>query len=231
MGRVRRGIFKMKQSWFKPKHQLSPANDTDCETPSIPTPGYIRPTQQQLTLAAPKDERGDFCHTATQMTQEKWRNVMLLRPKVAGMTLVDRIQLKTVNPKAPTCGESQPESEPDQRRGGYRFVDVNSAVELGAKAALDHHEKHPECDGQPRLLAEAEERRGLAVSEVMSCHNCGYKSEKTKLYNEIPHTGKKRGRQLSTCPSKLGCITLASQLQVQGDSWHAWTLRYHRPVA
>ena len=46
-------------------------------------------------------------------------------------------------------------------------MNIKSAVELGAQAVLDHQQKHPECDGQPKLLAEEEERRGLAVSEMM----------------------------------------------------------------
>ena len=158
MGRVRRGIFKMQKTWFKQKNQRTPPQDTECETQSIPTPEYVRPTHQQLSLATPKDEQGDFCHTATQMAQqESCRNVMLLRPKVVEMTPVDKIQLKSANPIPPTCGLPQLKSGADQHRGGYRFVNINSAVELGAQAVLDHQQKHPECDGQPKLLAEAEE--------------------------------------------------------------------------
>ena len=93
MGRVRRGIFKMQKTWFKPKNKLTPPQDAECETQSIPTPGYVRPTRQQLNLAGLKDERGDFCHTTTttQMAQENCRNVMLLRPKAAEMTPIDKI--------------------------------------------------------------------------------------------------------------------------------------------
>ena len=190
----------MQKTWFKPKNKLTPPQDAECETQSIPTPGYVRPTRQQLNLAGLKDERGDFCHTTTttQMAQENCRNVMLLRPKAAEMTPIDKIQLKSVNPIAPTCEQPQPKSGSDQRGGGYRFVNINSAVELGAQAVLDHQQKQPECDGQPKLLAEAEERRGLAVSEVMSCKKCRYKTEKTKLYSEIPHEGKRRGRRTAT---------------------------------
>ena len=102
-----------------------------------------------------------------------------------------------------TSGHIQPKSGTDQHGGfeggrGYRFVNNKSAVELGAQAVLDHQRKHPECDGQPKLLAEEEERRGLPVSEMMSCQKCGYKTEKTKLYSEIPHKGQRRGRRTAT---------------------------------
>ena len=98
MGRVRRGIFKMRKTWFKQRNQFTPPQDKGCETTQcIPKPGYVRPTHQQLSLATPKDDQGDFCHTATQMAPESCRNVMLLRPKVVEMTPVDKIQLKSVN--------------------------------------------------------------------------------------------------------------------------------------
>ena len=128
---------------------------------------------------------------------------MLLRPKVVEMTPVDKIQLKSGKTKPATSGHIQPKSGTDQHGGfeggrGYRFVNIKSAVELGAQAVLDHQRKHPECDGQQKLLAEEEERRGLPVSEMMSCQKCGYKTEKTKMYSEIPHKGQRRGRRTAT---------------------------------
>ena len=195
MGRVKRGIFKMQKTWFKPNHKKTPAKDRGCERP---TTSYVRPTYQQLQLATTKDERGDFCHTPMQMAQENSRNVMLLRPKVAERTPVDEIQLKIVNPIAPTCGKPQPKSGVDQNGEQYRFVDINSTVELGAEAVREHQLKHPNCDGQPKLLAEAEERKGIAVSEMMSCSKCGYRTKQTKLYSEIPCEGKRRGRRTAT---------------------------------
>lgn len=195
MGRVRRGVFKMQKTWFKPNNKRTPAKDTGCERPAT---SYVRPTHQQLQFATIKDERGDFHPTPMQMAQENSETVMLLRPKVAERTPVDKIQLKSVNTIAPTCGKPQPKSGADHYGGCYRFVDINSAVELGAQAVRDHQEKHPNCDGQPKLLAEAEERRGIAVSEMMSCVKCGYRTEQTKLYSEIPCESKRRGRRTAT---------------------------------
>lgn len=197
MGRVRRGIVKMKTTWFKPKNELySQRSDVECETQVTLAPRYVRPTHQQLELATTRDAQGNFCHTATQTAQQNCRNVMLLRPKVVEMTPVDEIQLKSMKPVPTSSGQLHPKSGADQHEGGYRFVNVKSAVELGSHAVLEHQRTHPECDSQPKLLAEAEEHRGLAVSEMMSCVKCGYKTEKTKLYSEIPH--KTRGRRTAT---------------------------------
>ena len=198
MGRVRRGIFKIKNTWFKLKNDLhSQRSDIKCETQSMPLPRYVRPTHHQLQLTITKDEQGHFCHPATQTPQQNCRNVMLLCPKVVEMTPVDKIQLIKNGKTMPAT------SGTDQHGGGgggrgYRFVNIKSAVELGAQAVLDHQRKHPECDSQPKLLAEEEERRGLAVSEMMSCQKCGYTTEKTKLYSEIPHKGQRRGRRTTT---------------------------------
>ena len=128
---------------------------------------------------------------------------MLLRPKVVEMTPVDKIQLKSGKTMPATSGHIHLKSGTDQHGGfeggrGYRFVNIKSAVELGAQAVLDHQRKHPECDGQQKLLAEEEEHRGLPVSEMMSYQKCGYKTEKTKLYSEIPHKDQRRGQRTAT---------------------------------
>ena len=45
-------------------------------------------------------------------------------------------------------------------------------------------------------MAEAEECRGLAVSEVMQCKKCGFTTHRQKLYTEIPKKGP--GRRTAT---------------------------------
>ena len=116
---------------------------------------------------------------------------MLLRPKDAETTPLDELLHEET---AELCG---PAEQPDGGvRATYRFVDINAAVGLGAQAVLQHQEAHPDCDGQPTLMADAEERRGLAVSELMSCQKCGFCTDKTKLFTEIAQTG--RGRRTAT---------------------------------
>ena len=75
-------------------------------------------------------------------------------------------------------------------------MNIQSAVQLGAQAALEHQRLHPGCDGQPNLMAEAEECRGLAVSEAMQCKTCGFTTQRQKLYTEIPQKGP--GRRTAT---------------------------------
>ena len=90
-----------------------------------------------------------------------------------------------------SCTSSQTSAQewgwsPGRRiEGGYRFVKVNSALNLGVDAALDHQRESPECNGRPQLVTGAEERRGLAVAEMMSCRKCGFHTDKKKLYTEI----------------------------------------------
>ena len=42
------------------------------------------------------------------------------------------------------------------------------------------------CDGQLRLQAQAEKRRGLAVSEALPCDKCDYRTRTKKLNSEVP---------------------------------------------
>ena len=192
----------MQKTWFKPNNQLAPEPGTPSNR-QAPEPGtpcsttstrYVRPTHQQLHLATLRDERGEFCHDTANIAREDCRNVMLLRPKTAEITPVDEIQLKTVKPIAATSGQPQPVSGSDQREGSYRFVDVDLAVELGIQAAVEHQQTHPHCDGQLRIQAQAEQRRGLAVSEALSCDKCDYKTRTKRLYSEVPRGSKRRGR-------------------------------------
>ena len=152
MGRVKRGIYRMRKTWFKLNNQLTPQRLRGTPLSSVPPPRYIRPTRQQLPLATLRDERGEFCHDTARIAREDCRNVMLLRPKADEMAPVDEIQLPTVKPTAATSAQPQPVSGSDQRRGrgSYRFVDVELAVELGAQAALEHQQVHPHCDGPGR---------------------------------------------------------------------------------
>ena len=87
-------------------------------------------------------------------------------------------------------------SQQDNTTRRIPFLNIQSAVQLGAQAVLDHQRLHPECDGQPKLMAEAEECRGLAVSEVMQCKKCGFTTHRQKLYTEIPKKGP--GRRTAT---------------------------------
>ncbi len=117
---------------------------------------------------------------------------MLRRPKVAETTLLDKLHPKNE-------GEHLSESSQRQlkylqgRETGYRFVNVRSAVNLGIQATLDHQRTNPKCEDQPKLMPDAEIRRGLGVSETLACGKCGFQTGNTKLYAEIPSTG--RGRR------------------------------------
>ena len=142
-----------------------------------------------MELAVTRNEQG-FCCT-TPNAEEPTRNVMLLRPKVAEKTPVEKLQPKSGAELQQTSGDDHQDGS-----GGYRFVNVNSAVNLGVQAVLDHQRAKPECDGKPELMPNAEVCRGLAVSEMMYCKKCGFHTDKTKLYTEIPRTG--RGRRTAT---------------------------------
>ena len=201
MGRVGRGIYKKRKTWFQPNHKLTPRRPephsptTSSTTTSSTTTRYTRPTRQQLHLATPKDERGEFCLSATQIAREDCRNVMLLRPKTEERTPVEEIQLRTVEPKATTSGQPQPVSESDQHGGIYRIVELDLTMELASQSVLEHRQTHPHCDGQLRFQAQAEERRGLAVSEALACNKCDYATQSKKLYKEVPRDGNRPGRR------------------------------------
>ena len=185
MGRSGRGFFKRKKSWFQKGHALSPAKFSTpfSQAEAISPTSYIRPTHEQLQLAVTRDEQGFFCPSPDAAPSKA---VMLLRPSCTHQaTPVDKLQLK-----------SRDDPQGGQKLQGYRFVDVNSAVDLGVQAALDHHRIHPDCDGQPKLIPHAEVRRGLAVSEMLSCQKCDFHTDQRKLYTEIPRRG--RGRRTAT---------------------------------
>ena len=112
-------------------------------------------------------------------------------PRLLKKTPVEKLQPKSGAELQQTSGDDHQDGS-----GGYRFVNVNSAVNLGVQAVLDHQRAKPECDGKPELMPNAEVCRGLAVSEMMYCKKCGFHTHKTKLYTEIPRTG--RGRRTAT---------------------------------
>ncbi len=57
----------------------------------------------------------------------------------------------------------------------------------------DHTKESPGCEAELTWCEENSEKRGLAWAESVKCKNCGYASEKTKLYDEVC-TGK-QGRR------------------------------------
>ena len=158
-------------------------NPENCHSKTGSPTVYIRPTYEQLELAVGRDEQGFFSESPMDAPT---RSVMLLRPKVHETTPLDELQ-----------HQGDPEDCKLQgTRETYRFVNLDAAVNLGMQAAIGHQQANPKCDGQPEIVHSAEVRRGLGVSEKLACQKCGFQTGQTKLYGEIPHTGK--GRRIAT---------------------------------
>ena len=155
----------------------------NCQFQTGSTTTYKRPTYEQHELAVSRDQQGYFIESPMAAPT---RSVMLLRPKVHEKTILDELQHQ---------GDLEDRTLQGTRET-YRFVNLDAAVNLGMQAAIKHQQANPECDGQPEIVHSAEERRGLGVSEMLACQKCGFHTGKTKLYGEIPHTGK--GRRTAT---------------------------------
>ena len=195
MGLVGRGIYKKKKGWLQKTKTLGPLPPKLKVKQLVPqrrnSPNvYIRPSKDHLDLAFTRDEQVFF--QTKPNAEMPTRHVMVLRPKTAEMTPVEQIQPKS-EVALPRKLQLKSMDDHQEGEGGYRFVKVNSALNLGVDAALDHQRESPECNGRPQLVTGAEERRGLAVAEMMSCRKCGFHTDKKKLYTEIPES--RRGRR------------------------------------
>ena len=74
----------------------------ECTKRDSPTV-YIRPSYEQMELAVTRNKQG-FCCT-TPNAEEPTRNVMLLRPKVAEKTPVEKLQPKSGAELQQTSGD------------------------------------------------------------------------------------------------------------------------------
>ena len=87
-------------------------------------------------------------------------------------------------------------SETATEVSGYRVVHMSTMVRAYHNASVHHGQLSPECLHFLIALASLETTRGSSVEEVFGCTRCGYRSEKYKLYEEIPQN--KRGRNPSS---------------------------------
>ncbi len=86
--------------------------------------------------------------------------------------------------------EYKDRSEDHDHNASYH---TGKLIEFITKIVNDHSRGSPECVADLTWCEENSEKRGLAWAESVRCKNCGYASEKTKLYDEVC-TGK-QGRR------------------------------------
>lgn len=105
-------------------------------------------------------------------------------------------------------------SETATEVSGYRVVHMSTMVRAYHNASVHHGQLSPECLHFLIALASLETTRGSSVEEVFGCTRCGYRSEKYKLYEEIPQN--KRGRNPSSLNVSLQLTSYNTSISPTG---------------
>ena len=108
-------------------------------------------------------------------------NAIILRPKIA--------PAKKPEPKPSTSRTYEVDT-------GNLLLEKSSFFMLLNESYAEHAASDKYCDSLVCDLVELKPW-GAFFSAILICKNCDYKSKRTKLYEEVPHTGK-RGRRAAT---------------------------------
>ena len=176
-----KGDRKRKKSMFKTGQVSKSKGQTRERESENANSGYIRLQRDEFELMT--EETRDGRMIIVKDVDGQPCNVKLLRPKPAPRTYFERL-----------C-------EPGQKRNAmksYRIIQPEKMEILWQTTFKEHAALHPTCTGTLMLDEDGEVQVGICWKERTKCTQCGYVSQRHKMYDEVNRG--RRGRR-STAPN------------------------------
>ena len=120
-------------------------------------------------------------------------------------------------------------SKRGQDSSQYLLVHKEKTEALWNVAVSEHREMSPSCKGvlHHADTSEGTEKRGTVWIVTLKCSKCKYKSQKVKLYDEVPSTG--RGRRAAAPNIRLQIATSGQGIGNSGTRMLLTSLNMHPP--